>query len=70
MGCIRVRVFQDGDGDVGIENLVNECRVVELRWVANRKSGNRGLDEIRMDVLGLIAILDNKVLKERVGRKW
>ena len=56
MGRIRIGVVRSRDGEIGVENLVYEGRVGELRWVAERKRGQRGFDDVRVDVFGLIAI--------------
>lgn len=56
-----------GDGKISDKNLVNESRIVELRWVRKRKRGARGFDEIRVYIFRLIAIFESEVLEERVG---
>lgn len=64
MVCV---VFTSGDGEIGGESLVDETRGGETRWVAERKGRSRGFYEIRMYVLGLITIFQNKVLEEGIG---
>ena len=66
MGGIRIGVVRSRDGEIGVENLVYEGRVGELRWVAERERGHRGFDDIRVDVFGLITVFEHKVLEERV----
>lgn len=64
MGGVRVGIVQRRNGEIGVENLVNKCRVLDQRWVTNRKRGNSGFNEIGMDVFRLIAVLENKILKK------
>lgn len=64
MGGVRVGIVQRRNGEIGVENLVNKCRVLVQRWVTNRKRGKSGFNEIGMDVFRLIAVLENKILKK------
>lgn len=59
-----------GDGEIGVENLVEESGVGEARWVAEGERGGRGFDEIRVEVLGLVTIFEDEVLEEGVCGKW
>lgn len=54
MSSVLGRWVKRRDGEISNENLVGESRGVELRWVGERKRGERGFDEIRVDVFGLI----------------
>jgi len=58
------------NGEIGVENLVNESGVGEPHWVGEREGGERKTDEVGVDVLGLVAIFKDEVLEERIGRKW
>lgn len=59
-----------GDGEIGVENLVEESGVGEARWVAEGERGGRGFDEVRVEVLGLVTIFEDEVLEEGVCGKW
>ena len=43
---------EGGDGEIGVENLVEESG--DARWVAEGERGGRGFDEVRVEVLGLV----------------
>ena len=66
MTLLRTRVRWCRDGEISNENLVNESRVVELRWVGERKRRERGFDEIWMDVFRLITSFESEILEERI----
>jgi hypothetical protein len=66
MGGTRVCVICSRDGEIRGENLVSEGGAGELRWVGERKGGERGFDEVRVDVFRLIAVFQDKVLEEGV----
>lgn len=67
---IWVRLFGGGDGEISHENLVQESRVGEARWVGEGERGRGGFNEVRVDVLRLITIFEDKVLEKRVCGKW
>ena len=54
----------------GVENLVEESKVGEARWVAEGESGGRGFDKVRVEVLGLVTIFEDEVLEEGICGKW
>lgn len=58
-----------GDGEVGDEDLVKKSRGGEARGERDGDRGRGGLDEVGVDVLGLVAIVESEVLEEGVGRK-
>ncbi|GMN51382.1 hypothetical protein TIFTF001_020531 [Ficus carica] len=60
---------RSGDGEIGVENLVEESGVGEARWVAEGERGGRGFDEVRVEVLGLVTNFEDEVL-EGVCGKW
>lgn len=63
---IWVVVIRTRDGEIGVENLVNEGGVGEAKWVRERKGGERKTNEVRVDVFGLVAIFEDEVLEEGV----
>lgn len=64
MGGVGVGIIGSGDGEILVEDLVDEGGVGELRWVTERQRGKRRFNEIGMNVLGLIAAVEHEVLEE------
>lgn len=58
-----------GDGEVGDEDLVKKSGGGEARRERDGDRGRGGLDEVGVDVLGLVAIVESEVLEEGVRRK-
>lgn len=58
------------DGEIGVEGLVDESRGEEARRVRERKRRVRRFDQVRMNVLSLVAVFEDEVLEEGVCRKW
>ena len=67
---IEWQVGVGGNGEIGIENLVEESGVGVARWVAEGERGGQGFDEVRVEVLGLVTIFEDEVLEEGVCGKW
>lgn len=70
VGGIRVGIVQSRNGEIRIKDLVNESRVVGLRWVTDGEGRDCRFNEIRMDVFRLITVLEDEILKERIRGKW
>lgn len=58
-----------GDGEVGGEDLVQEGGGGEAGRERDGDGGRGGLDEVGVDVLGLVAAVEGEVLEEGVGRE-
>lgn len=56
-----------GDGEISVEDLVEEGRVIEAGRVAEEEGREGRLDEVRVDVLGDVPVLEGEVLEEGVG---
>lgn len=67
MGTPRFESAQSGYGEIGAENLVSGRRTTEMRRVAESECRLGRSDEIRVNVLRLITIVENKILEERIG---
>lgn len=59
-----------GDGEVSVEDLVQESRVGESRWVRDGESRGGGFDEVRVEVFGLVSVFEGQVLEEGVCGEW
>ena len=58
-----------GDGEIGVENLVEESRVGEARWVAEGERGGRGFDNVRVEVLGLVTKRKEREREKKRGTR-
>lgn len=62
-----IRRSGSGDGEIGVEDLVEEGGVGEAGRVAQGEGREGRLDEVRVDVLGDVAAFEGKVLEEGIG---
>ena len=71
MASLRIWIgsIEGGNGEIGIEYLVDENRGEELGWGREGERGGVRFDEIGMDILRLIAMFEDEVLEEGIGGK-